>query len=130
MSDAECAIPSLPSDAEDLLEQLIRELRGAAPDTCESLAAAARFSVSLLLPRFAGTMLKLLCEEGALPGTELMTRAARFQGVEPADPNVGFRLAVALDYLRRTGCVDATDSTIQISPFGREVYETRFGKTG
>jgi hypothetical protein len=74
-------------------------------------------------------MLKLLCEEGALPGTELMKRAAAFQGVKPTGRDVGFRLAVALDYLRRTGCVAATESTIELAPFGKEVYEARFRKT-
>lgn len=130
MSHTECVTLSLPSDAEDLLTRLLEELRSAGPDASESLAAVAKFSVGLLLPRFAGTMLKLLYEEGPLPGMELMKAAARFQGVKSTDPDVGFRLAVALDYLRRTGCMEAKGSTIQIAPFGRRVYELRFGKTG
>lgn len=130
MSHAECVIPSLPSDAEDLLARLLDELRCAGPDGSESLAAVTKFSVALLLPRFAGTMLKLLHEEGPLPGMELMSEAARFQGLKSTDPDVGFRLAVALDYLGRTGCIEAEGSTIQIASFGRRVYEARFAKTG
>ncbi|MBM4036496.1 MAG: hypothetical protein FJ291_32570 [Planctomycetes bacterium] len=128
MAETRSDLTWLPSDASALTKRLLDEVGAKAADPSIGVEAAAKFSVGLLLPRFAGTMLKLLCEQGPLPGADLMERAALFQRAEPADRDIGFRLAVALDYLRRGGCVDVIDSKVQITQFGREVYDTRFRK--
>ena len=84
MSHAECVIPSLPSDAEDLLARLLDELRCAGPDGSESLAAVTKFSVALLLPRFAGTMLKLL-HEGHIDPDERVVVLVTGNGLKDAE---------------------------------------------
>ena len=114
---------TLPAEARELLSHLLQSLH--APDTEESAAGVVVCAVGLLLPRYAGTMLKLLSER-PLPADELLRRSAASQGQEPGNPDVQFRLALALEYLKRTGCAEPVASRIQATPFGEQVYLARF----
>lgn len=124
-------LPStFPADARRLLSRLLQAV--GAQDTDENAAALAVSAVGLLLPRYAGTMLKLL-SEGPSPAEDLLMRAARMQGQDPANPDVQFRLTLALEYLKRTGCSEPAPATthatpsIHATPFGLSVYNARFG---
>jgi hypothetical protein len=118
---------ALPSDSKDLLGRLLNEVRDGPADTQEKLYTSAAYAVALLLPRFAGTMLRLLLHF-PVPASDLLEEAARFQKADPKDRGIQFRLADALDYLRRTGSVEQVGSQVGITPFGKQVFQTRIGK--
>ena len=116
---------TLPEDSRKLLSRFLADIGAESANAAQEIRAAARFSVALLLPRFAGTMLKLL-RDGRYEATELLERAAECQGKDSDNPRIQFRLVLALDYLKRTGCAEPTARSIRATPFGREVYRTRF----
>lgn len=115
----------LPDDAGEILSRFFSEIGAAYSD--EKAAIAAKFATKLLLPRFAGTMLKFLCEKSFAAQT-LCTLAAEFQDEDPRDRRTQFRLTVALEYLSRTGCVRSLNGELHMTDFGKEVYQDRFPK--
>lgn len=121
-------IPSiLPKDSRDFLNKLVAQIINEPEDLESNTRLAALYSVGLLLPRFAGTMLKYLVDAGE-PVENLFMLTAGFQGQDREDKQVKDRLWLALDYLRRTGCVQVTEGTAWITDFGRGVFQTRFSR--
>jgi len=82
-------------------------------------------AAGLLLPRYAGTMLKLLSRQDDTV-TRVLRMACQFQNQDFADPQVQFRLSVALDYLMRTLCISRKDDRLAVTDFGRDVFTRRF----
>ena len=124
MSTTKPPIPtSLPEETEEVLSRLFRAI--GADYSTDKGRIAARFAAGLLLPRFAGTMLKFLCDK-PFEAENLCRLAAEFQGKDPDDARIRFRLTIALEYLHRTECVRSLNGKVEVTDFGRHVYQERF----
>ena len=133
MSTVLTEIPvGLPEDTRQILSRFFQEIQpdpAGSLDTQENQECALKYAVALLLPRFAGTMLKLL-REYPYPFESLYVAAADFQAKEASHPSTRQRLPIALDYLLSAGCAEQVGNRVRVTPFGREVYEARFRSNG